>query len=295
MTRLANTDYLESVDFPFFVKLHQFVQGELIPPHSHEFVELVYVADGRGDHRYLDHSDQISDGDIFIIAPDSEHAYVSSSDAPLQVYNVLFDAHFFTEELTVLAKLTPFTDMFYVEPFLRARVPAHAPLKLSPLERLKVHGWLASMTQELHVRSLGYRIVIKLLLVELFVYLSRRYVGQNRSSSLASLPNEKLLPAIVAFIDQNAAQQLTLPQLCQLSGMSISTFTAKFKQFTGRTFVEYRNAKRVSLACQLLTETDEKIATIAAETGFSDLSFFNKVFRDVVGKSPGQYRASASS
>lgn len=292
MTQLASRDFLDSRDFPFFAHRYDFAPGESIAPHSHEFVEFVYVAAGRGEHRYLDRVDRIAEGDVFVIAPGAEHAYACSPDESLHVYNVLFDAHFFTDELTTLAKVTPFVDFFYVEPLLRERTPFHSRLTLGPRDRMEVQYWLDSLVREIQMKELGYRILIKTRLIELFVYLSRCYDMQKRFA-LAALPDDEIMESVCAFIDRHCAQTLTLPQMCQLCGMSQSTFTAKFKRYTGRTFLEYRNERRIRMAKELLAKTGEKVVSIAADVGFADLSLFNRTFRELVGLPPTRFREAA--
>jgi AraC-like DNA-binding protein/quercetin dioxygenase-like cupin family protein len=290
MTRLVSRDYLVSQEFPFFAEAYAFQLGEESPTHAHEFVECVYVMAGEGAHLYAGRSDALSAGTVFLIAPEQEHAYESAGDHPLQVVNVLFDPKFFTPELRALSGMTSFVDLFYIEPFLRGEVPTCAPLKLNPVERVAIQTELDGMIQELQARNRGYQIVIKTHLLAFFVRLSRAYERQERRSVLSSLPEPSLMAAMQAFITSHAMEDLTLTQLCQLSAMSPSTFTAKFRSYTGQTFVEFRNTARVALAKTLLAETDATVASIAVETGFSDLSFFHQQFRAIVGTSPGHYR-----
>jgi AraC family L-rhamnose operon regulatory protein RhaS len=72
--------------------------------------------------------------------------------------------------------------------------------------------------------------------------------------------------------------------------MSQSTFTARFKQHTGRTFIEFRNDIRLQEAKRLLADGADKIIAIAHKVGFDDLSFFNRLFKQQEGVSPGQFR-----
>ena len=292
MTRLCSRDYLESADFLFSAEPYEIQDGQVIEPHSHEFVEFVYIASGTGEHRYRGNAYRIGEGDVFIIEPDAEHAYRCAAGERLRVYNILFDAQFFTDELAALVRVTPFVDFFYVEPFLRHRVDFESHLRLGPRERMELQYWLDSLVEECRTRELGYRILIKTRLIEIFVYLSRCREKQRKPSSMAGMPDEeRMLRGVCEFIERHHAQPLTLAQVCQLCGMSQSAFTVKFKRHTGRTFVEFRNEVRLRVARDLLANTDDKIAAIAAEAGFEDLSFFNKRFREAVGQSPREFRA----
>ena len=78
--------------------------------------------------------------------------------------------------------------------------------------------------------------------------------------------------------------------MSQLCGMSLSAFKTAFKQYTGQTFIAFRNDIRMQVGKKLVGQTDEKVFSIAQMVGFSDLSFFNKLFKQHVGMSPGDYR-----
>jgi YesN/AraC family two-component response regulator len=103
-------------------------------------------------------------------------------------------------------------------------------------------------------------------------------------------PDETILHNILEFINRHYAQPLTLAQISQVCGMSPSTFSMKFKQYIGQTFIEYRNDIRVRMAQEALLKTTHKITTISQDVGFDDLSFFNKLFKKITGVSPGEYR-----
>ncbi|WJH37507.1 AraC family transcriptional regulator [Paenibacillus sp. CC-CFT747] len=95
---------------------------------------------------------------------------------------------------------------------------------------------------------------------------------------------------VCEFIELHHARPLSLAQVSQMCGMSTSSFTSKFKQAIGKTFIEYRNEVRIRVAKELLLHSDDNLLSIAHEVGFDDLSFFNKLFKQVLGVSPGKYR-----
>ena len=74
--------------------------------------------------------------------------------------------------------------------------------------------------------------------------------------------------------------------------MSISYFSAQFKQHTGKTFVEYLTDVRLEQAKELLSFHDMKTYEIAESVGYSDPQYFSVIFKRHVGVSPKQYRAS---
>ncbi|MEK6795916.1 MAG: AraC family transcriptional regulator [Spirochaetota bacterium] len=72
--------------------------------------------------------------------------------------------------------------------------------------------------------------------------------------------------------------------------ISTKRFSDLFRKETGKTFVEYVNDHRIGVIKDMLARTDKNISTIAFETGFNNLSHFNRLFRRVEGVSPVIYR-----
>lgn len=286
---LKNETFLESPDFPFFAGPFRIEAHAPISSHAHEFIELAYVAEGNGTHSYKGESFRIVAGDVFMIEPGAEHAYQVSEGSSLLVYNVLFVPSLLKAELEMLSEVTPFVDFFYVEPFLRSAVHFQSHLRLDIYEQLEMKSLLDHVVAEFKSKKLGYRIVTKTRLIELFVFLSRCFaIHQAPSPSFRAEAN--MLVRICEFIEQHYVQPLTLHQVSQLCGMSPSAFTLKFKQHTGKTFIEYRNEIRIRIAAHRIEHTEDKMMTISQDVGFDDLSFFNKLFKQQYGISPGQYR-----
>ncbi len=290
MTRFNSTKYLESDAFPFHTAIAIVDAQRPVPPHSHEFVEMAYIAGGSGRHVYRGQDYNIAEGDVFIIEPDEEHAYWVADGDSLIVYNVLFQSSLLAHEITAMSAVTPFVDFYYVEPFLRGTVHFRSHLRLQPLEQLEMKAMLDRLRMEFREKRLGYQILTKTKLLEMFVFLSRCYATSEQSpvSSLAN--DEKAMMYVRQFIRHHYAKPLSLQQMSQLCGMSPSAFSAKFKLYTGRTFIEFRNDIRIRHAAELLLQSHDKVIVVAQAIGFDDVSFFNKLFKSTFGCSPSIYR-----
>jgi transcriptional regulator GlxA family with amidase domain len=73
--------------------------------------------------------------------------------------------------------------------------------------------------------------------------------------------------------------------------MAAAAFSRWFKRATGRTFIAYLQELRVANACRLLIESERGITAIAHDSGFTNLSNFNRCFRRLRGTTPREYRA----
>jgi AraC-like DNA-binding protein len=85
--------------------------------------------------------------------------------------------------------------------------------------------------------------------------------------------------------------QVRLGDLLKLTGLSRPTFARQFKRNSGRTFSEYLNLLRLDAACRELAESPRNVLDISLACGFTQVSFFNRLFRRVKKCSPTEYRA----
>ena len=89
----------------------------------------------------------------------------------------------------------------------------------------------------------------------------------------------------------NFRNEIRLDEVLHLTGMSKTTFSRQFKMHSGKTFSEFAAHLRLQAACRELVETDRSILEIAYSCGFTQVSFFNRIFRRIVRCSPSEYRA----
>jgi AraC-like DNA-binding protein/ligand-binding sensor protein len=93
-----------------------------------------------------------------------------------------------------------------------------------------------------------------------------------------------------AYILANQADPIDLAKVAQAMHISTFYFCKIFKRATGLTFTEYLSRVRVEKAKKLLLNPHLRISEIAYNVGFQSLTHFNRVFRQVVGQSPTEYR-----
>ena len=113
-----------------------------------------------------------------------------------------------------------------------------------------------------------------------YLTLSNALVGDKLSVSQKAMK----------YVDDNFDKKITAKDICSYAGCSKSTLFSNFKKSYGIAVNEYINDKRLKKAELLLTESNESIANVAAECGFSDQSYFSKVFSGKHGITPSEYR-----
>lgn len=93
------------------------------------------------------------------------------------------------------------------------------------------------------------------------------------------------------YISENYAAHLEITQVAQVVGLSPGYFSTLFREVMGVSFREHLNRVRVEESKQLLLSTDYSLADIAVTMGFPDQSYYCKVFKKLVGLTPGKFRA----
>lgn len=102
--------------------------------------------------------------------------------------------------------------------------------------------------------------------------------------------NLSLVKQMILYIQNHYSEKLTLQRICQEGGLGKTKSIQLFDQYVHMTPMDYVNHYRIEQATCLLRETDATITEIAEKTGFSESSYFAKMFRKQMGQSPKEYR-----
>ncbi|AGT08578.1 helix-turn-helix domain-containing protein [Paracoccus aminophilus] len=98
------------------------------------------------------------------------------------------------------------------------------------------------------------------------------------------------LNKLTARLHGGMDRRLSVAEMAEIVGLSESWFSHAFKQTTGKTPQQWQLGERVQQAQKLLNETEQSVAGIAAQLGFSDQAHLTKAFRQVAGQTPGAWR-----
>jgi transcriptional regulator GlxA family with amidase domain len=101
--------------------------------------------------------------------------------------------------------------------------------------------------------------------------------------------NRRLLRARDAM-DRDYAEPLDIAALAGIALVSQAHFIRTFRATFGETPKRYLQRRRVERAMFLLRSTDRSVTHICMDVGFASLGTFSRVFRDIVGEPPSEYR-----
>lgn len=103
---------------------------------------------------------------------------------------------------------------------------------------------------------------------------------------------DDLITKAINYVHANYNQPLTLKEAADLIHLNTQYFSRYFKRKTGSTFTQYITKIRIENAKKLLLNTDKPISQIALEVGYSDPTYFSKVFVKCETQSPYKYKQS---
>ncbi|MGC4043634.1 MAG: AraC family transcriptional regulator [Armatimonas sp.] len=153
---------------------------------------------------------------------------------------------------------------------------------------------LEFLDAEIARRLPGSDAVVDRLAEVLFVQALRTLpISPNQSEEpgwLYALADPQLGEAL-RLIHTEPEHSWTVPELARRVSMSRSAFAARFRNRVGKTPMEHLTEWRMVRAAGMIREgRAEKLAVVAAAVGYDSEAAFSKVFRRIIGVSPGKYR-----
>lgn len=275
-------DYLNTADFPFSIKMQEH-NGD-VQNHTHDFTELVIILEGTAMHRVNQEEYPLKAGDVFVVNGDGTHGYANA--CRLELCNIMFDFNRFLDYEPELKKLPGFQSLFILEPRFRDEHNFQSKLQLGPSQLGFVKQQLNLLDSEYSTEKDGFRAMVHAYFHALVAYLSRNYsAGTNRLS-------DKLLnlAGSITYLESNFREDITVKQLADLSFLSTRQYNRVFRNAYKLTPKEYIIRMRLDYAGELMKNSTLTLSQIALESGFSDISFFSRIFKQKNGVSPREYR-----
>ncbi len=137
--------------------------------------------------------------------------------------------------------------------------------------------------------------IAALTLREMLIRLSQTQARTILQSTYLSMKNETPLAHVVDYIKSNITEQFKLEELSKKACMSPSHFSRSFKKETGLSVTEFVQLERLKIAKKLLMTSRLNVREVAYHSGFTDINFFNRVFKRELGATPGKFRNSQAS
>jgi AraC-like DNA-binding protein len=254
--------------------------------HFHPEVELTLILRGRGRRFVGDNIAPFAEQDLVLLGSNLPHTW--RSDERVRKSRGRSDCHSivlqFRPDFFGSAILTPMHELRSIAELLeRARVG----LQFSGNVREKASDALYAMEGLPPLR----RLTMLLEILDVLAH-DRRAKPLSSAGFRPAVANwdQKRITQVCGLLNREFTRPIKLAEGADLVGLSVSAFARFFHRATGKHFTAYLTELRIGRACELMIETEKKIATIAHESGFENLSNFNRAFQRNKGTTPREFR-----
>ncbi len=261
-------------------------------PHSHKYIEIVYILSGSAKHVVGDSSVTAQKGDLFIINPGVPHAFYGNADSreAFCAYDLMFVPNFFDINLINGGDFTSLGSSFLFYSMFPQEKAVGADLHLSSNSYNDFGELFNKIYLEYYRMDQGYINIIRAYVIELIVKIFRRMDG--KTDNPPSIHKSKIIDAALAYLHENYNMHISVSDLAAHMFLSRDYFSKLFRSTTGMTVTAFLKQLRINEACRLLLEDDQSVREIAQYCGFHDMKHFYSAFRSQTGKTPGEYRKS---
>ncbi|MEK3670147.1 MULTISPECIES: AraC family transcriptional regulator [unclassified Paenibacillus] len=255
-----------------------------LPLHSHDFMELTFVAEGKGFHYIGQQAQQTGKGQLYYIPVGVSHVFRPSSPSPLREPLVVYNCLFKPELLDNLAALIPDPPIAsYLEQIRNHQLPAFSVTDLNG----SIESLFLALHREVHLPQTGAGSYLLTLFIQLLISIYRL----RHDEVQFPLNKQTQFLQILNYVNQEYAQEITLKRLSRSFDWSERHLQRLFKANTGQTFHHYLQNVRIQKSCLLLVQQPKApVQLIAEQVGYHDPKTFNLVFKRIIGTTPGSYR-----
>lgn len=262
------------------------------PYHFHPEYELTLITGGNGKRYTGNKMGNFSSGDLVLLGANLPHCWktgaynkdksgrkISNADNQAGAIVIQFTSDFLGKdffkkpELKTISKLLQFSEAGLQ---FTGKTSAKAEKKIKSLASKKDN----------FDKMIGFLQILQ----QLALSTEYRTLSPQNISGSANQEEQHRIHQVLFYIKENFRNKITLEQAAKMTNLSINAFCKYYKKITRQTFMETVIEYRLNYAAQQLVQTELPVASICFDSGFGDISHFNKTFKSKMQESPLQYR-----
>ncbi|MCW2266801.1 AraC-like DNA-binding protein [Gluconobacter cerinus] len=250
----------------------------------HPEYELHLITAGSGRYVVGDHVGTFYARSMFLIGPNLPHNWLSNLGQEQVCHGRDLIVQIQPAWLQGLIQLCPeFGEILRLIEDAANGVEFHGP----SLEML------CHQMEDLEVSTPAERVSKLIALLVDLAQIPRHILCQSWNSRSSKAEESMVIDQVMQSLLSSDLKTIKQAEIAHRVKMSPSAFSRLFQQATGGTFTSFVRRLRISRACNLLMTTKDPISVIGAESGFSNLSNFNRAFLEEKGVTPRRYRREA--
>jgi AraC-like DNA-binding protein len=246
--------------------------------HFHPEYEIVYAEAANGVRHVGDHISKYEGSDLVFIGPNIPHLnFDYGVKTSCEIVVVQMKEDFLGKDFFTLPEMYEVKHLFE-----RAKtgIAFYGGTKKLMSEKLKMLSSLQHFKQ-----------LIELLSIFQLLATSKEFTDlQSRPIANASLLKEQQrMHKVYHFIETHYQQSIDVNEVAKLTHLTTAAFCRYFKKSTHLTFTDFLNQYKINQAKKLLLH-DKNVTEACYESGFENLSYFNKTFKKITGENPSQFK-----
>lgn len=242
--------------------------------HFHPELEILFVIEGNITASTRTQKYELKKEDVLVFNSNTPH--MISSETESVIYTIHLPWEFMKKVISDRNILFDTDKIFHEISANRVQKDLKQILRELVFQYVRVPGKTRCMEESLIYQLLDC-------LIENYEVIGKRIDYRNCGE-------DDRLNYILDYIGKNYMRKISLSDLADEVYMSASSLSRMFKRETGIYFVGYVNQLRARYAAQKIIYSKENLTKIAMDCGFTNLSMFNKVFRQIYDISPSEYR-----
>jgi len=253
--------------------------------HFHPEIELIYIHKGSGTKFIGNDISRFEPGELVLLGSNLEHMwrcdpeyFMNDSKLSAEVSIIYFKKEFLGEGFFGSPELKNINYLLEV---------AKKGLKIVGDTRLQVQ----SLIKKIHNATGTSKIILLLKILEIISHTKQKEFINSKYHPLSFDEDEmNRLNNIFHYTLTNFQNDITLDEISKIAHLSPKSFCRYFKSNTRKTYKSFLLEVRISHACNLLLQQDKTIYEVCYESGFNNLSNFNRYFKKIMNRTPMEYR-----
>lgn len=254
------------------------------PLHYHPEFEIIYVQKSHGIRLMGNHIGNFFDGDLMFISPNLPHVwkndlvfYQGDKNLSVDVYVI----HFLEDALS-----NGFFDLPEFAHIKRTFQLGQQGMLINGSEKEKI----IELIKDVYDSSGFERLILFLKTLDKIAKIEDYELLSNKGyiNSLNNTDSERM-NKVINYLMDNYTKDLNLDKIAELVNLNKSSFCRYFKYRTHKTCSQFLNEIRIAHACKMLVNSDINISEICYETGYNNISHFNRQFKLITGLTAKAY------
>ncbi len=254
------------------------------PPHSHNYVEMIYMCKGCTHHLINGEDVYLQEGEILLLSQKAVQEIYPAGKEDIAV-NFIILPEFFGDCLKIIASERNMLRDFVIS-CLRGENSSCGYFHFKVTDILPIQNLIENLIFTVWNRQPNKRSMNQVTMGLLFLLLMNQM--DKMETGTESEP-QRFVMQILAYVEEHYRDG-ELSELAERMHYDLYWLSKEIRKRTGKTYTELVQDKRLRQAAYLLKNTGMPVTDIAIEVGYSNISYFHRIFQKRYHMTPKKYR-----